>query len=291
LPLPDPVFPGKAGLYLSMMHYGLFHNRDFAREHHAFFEKMTSYLGGFESRRVLDVGCGKSFWLTLLLANHGAKVTGIDTEVVKPGFSKDKYLELAKKNGYERATRTFIWDQVFAKSYYKELENLNKTPLDFEKVDLKAMSGVDLDFPDNTFDIVVSHEVFEHIADVSSTLKGLQRVMKPQGKTYIYIHNFTSLSGGHHIAWKYPDAEPSRKVPPWDHLRENKYSDIPSWLNRLREHEYRTEFEKYFEIIDWLPTDREGETLLTDRIAKELSDYSEDELLTKGFTVVAVPKK
>lgn len=274
-----------------MMHYGLFHNRDFAREHYAFFQKMTTYLGDIDSRRVLDVGCGKSFWLTLLLANHGANVTGIDTEVVQPGFSMDKYLGLAKKNGFERAIRTFIWDQVFAKSYYKELENLNKTPLNFDIFDLKAMSGSVLDFPNDTFDLVVSHEVFEHIADISSTLKGLQRVMKPQGRTYIYVHNFTSLSGGHHIAWKYPDTEPSRKVPPWDHLRENKFSDIPSWLNKLREHEYRTEFEKYFDIIEWLHTDREGETLLTDDISRELSNYTNDELLTKGFVVIACPKK
>ena len=90
---------------------------------------------------------------------------------------------------------------------------------------------------------------------------------------------------------KYPDTEPSRKVPPWDHLRENKFSDIPSWLNRLREHEYRTEFEKYFDIIEWLHTDREGETLLTDDISRELSNYTNDELLTKGFVVIACPKK
>lgn len=289
--MPDPVFPGKAGLYLSMMHYGLFHNRDFAREHYTFFQKMTTYLGVIGSRRILDVGCGKSFWLTLLLANHGANVTGIDTEVVQPGFSMDKYLRLLKKNGFERALRTFIWEQVFAKPYYKELEKLNKTPLNFDIVDLKAMSGSKLDFPNDTFDLVVSHEVFEHIADIPSTLRELQRVMKPQGKTYIYVHNFTSLSGGHHIAWKYPDTEPSLKVPPWDHLRENLFSDIPSWLNGLREHEYRTEFEKYFDIIEWMDTDREGEALLTDDLRKELSDYSSDELLTKGFVVIACPKK
>ncbi len=289
--MPDPILPGKAGLYLSMMHYGLFHNRDFAREHYAFYKKMLSYVGVVNQSRVLDVGCGKSFWLTLLLASHGANVTGIDTEVVQPGFSKKKYIDLLNSNGFERALRTFIWEQFFAKPYFKELAGLNGTALDFDAVDLKAMSGSEMDFPDNTFDLVVSHEVFEHISDIPSALKGLQRVLKPEGTTYIYIHNFTSLSGGHHIAWKYPDTKPSRKVPAWDHLRDKRYPDIPSWLNGFREHEYRTEFEKYFEIIEWMSMDREGKSLLTKEIRQELSDYSEQELLTKGFVVVARPKK
>ncbi len=289
--MPDPILPGKVGLYLSMMHYGLFHNKDFAKENFTFYQNMISYLGEINQLHILDVGCGKSFWLTLLLASNGAKATGIDTEVVQPGFSKDKYIALLKKNGFERTLRTFIWEQIFAKPYYKELEKLNIQPLDFDSVALKAMSGSELDFPDNTFDRIVSHEVFEHIADIPSTLKGLQRILKPDGITYIYIHNYTSLSGGHHIAWKYPDTQPSRKVPPWDHLREKKFPDIPSWLNGLREHEYKVEFEKYFEIIEWLPTQKEGVKLLTDNIRQELSEYSEEELLTKGFVVVAQAKK
>jgi SAM-dependent methyltransferase len=289
--LPDPIFPGKLGLYLSMMQYGLFNNRDFAHEHYAFYKQMIAYVGEVGQSRILDVGCGKSFWLSLLLASDGANVTGIDTEVVTPGFSRKKYIDMMNNNGFERALRTFIWEQVFAKPYFKELENLNGAALDFSAVELKAMSGSDIAFPDDTFDLVVSHEVFEHISDISSTLKGLQRVIKPEGKTYIYIHNFTSLSGGHHIAWKHPDTKPSRKVPAWDHLREKRYPEIPSWLNGLREHDYRTEFEKYFEIIEWMPMATEGESLLTDEIRRELSDYSEQELLTKGFVVVAQPKK
>ncbi len=288
--MPDPVLPGKAGLFLSMLQYGLIHNKDFAREHFAFYKKLVSYVGDVSQLRILDVGCGKSFWLTLLLASHGADATGIDTEVVQVGFSKKKYIDLLNNNGFERALRTFLWEQFFAKPYYRKLAELNGSALDFSAVDLKAMSGSDLDLPSNSFDLVVSHEVFEHIADISATLKGLQRIMKPNGMTYIYIHNYTSLSGGHHIAWKYPNTEPSKKVPPWDHLRDNSYPEIPSWLNKMREREYRAEFEKYFDILDWFPAEKEGEALLTEEIRQELTDYSEHELLTKGFIVVARPK-
>ena len=108
---------------------------------------------------------------------------------------------------------------------------------------------------------------------------------------YIYIHNYASLSGGHHIAWKYPDTASSAVVPPWDHLRQNRYPDIPSWINRLRERDYRQAFEEQFDILDWFPTATEGKALLTPGIRAELADYGEEELLTKGFVIVARPRQ
>ena len=278
-------------LYSSMIRYGNAHNEDFAREHAEFFKGMTAYCGDWRGKRVLDVGCGKSFWLTLLLHSAGAEVTGIDAEVTDPRIHFQKYLGIARRNGVERALRTWFWDYRYARPYYEALARYVPFALRFDGIDTRAMSATALDFPDRTFDLVVSHEVFEHIADVPATLKSLARALKPEGRTYIYIHNYTSLSGGHHIAWKYPDTEPSTTVPPWDHLRENRHADIPSWINRLREHEYRPMFEEYFDILDWFPLGEEGRALLTPALKRELALYSEHELLTKGFVVVAKPKK
>lgn len=287
--MPDPLLPGRAGLYLSMLHYGLAHNRDFAREHWTFFERMCAYLGPLEGLRVLDLGCGKSYWLTLLLASAGARVTGADTEVVAPGPGLAKYARIARRNGLERALRTFVWEILFARPYYRELARLSPFPLRFQDLDLRPIDGRRLPLDDGEIDVVVSHEVLEHVADPQALVDELARVMQPQGRTYLYVHNWTSLSGGHHIAWKYPDTEPSRVVPPWDHLRENRYPYVPSYLNRLREHEWRRLFERRFAILDWFPTAEEGRALLTDDIRAELAGYSERELLTKGFVIVARP--
>ncbi len=289
--MPDPVLPGKLGLYLSMMHYGLTHNRDFALEHYEFFNSLIDYVGSIQGKRILDVGCGKSYWLSLLLHSAGANVTGIDTEVTQSGISFGKYKKMLQTNGFERVARTLVWELVFARPYYKELDKLAPFDLRFDGLELKAQNATTIDFDDNTFDFVVSHEVFEHISDIPRTVKELSRVLKPNGMTYIYVHSFTSLSGGHHIAWKYPDTEPSKVVPPWDHLREYKHRYIPSWLNSLRTKDYREAFEHEFDIAEWIPTGREGEQLLTPSLRQELSEYSEDELLTKGFIVVATPKK
>ena len=110
---PEPGGAAKSGLqrrlrlYWSMIRYGNAHNRDFAREHFAFFEELRAYVPDLADKRVLDVGCGKSMWLTLLLHSYGAKATGVDTEVMEPQSAIAKYWSILRENGPERALRTF----------------------------------------------------------------------------------------------------------------------------------------------------------------------------------------
>jgi SAM-dependent methyltransferase len=283
--MPDPILPGRIGLYASMLHYGLTGYRDFAREHAAFYQRLRAEEGPFKGLDVLDVGCGKSYWLSLLLAADGAHAIGVDTEQVESRRGLEKYRRIWRANGPERTLRTAVWDTVFAHGYYRELGRVADRTLPHEAVELHVYDGVHLPLQDASIDLAVSHEVFEHISDVRSVLTELARVLRPDGRIYIYIHSFTSLSGGHHIAWKHPDTKPSRVVPPWDHLRQRKHADIPSWLNGLREHEYRAMFEKVFEIDEWRVIAEEGRALLTDDIRQELSQFSERELLSKGFLV------
>ena len=291
--MPRPGVLRKLKLYASIVGYSLRHNRDFAREHYEFFDTLRRRLGergvSLEGARVLDVGCGKAHWLTLLLHSVGARVTGIDTEFVAPGRSLGKYWGILRSNGLDRTLRTLVWDWTFGRWYYQELARIADFDLKFRGVDVCQGDVTNSAFDDDTFDLVVSHEVFEHVPDLEAAARELRRIMKPNALTYIYFHNFASVSGGHHIAWKYPDTEPSDEVPPWDHLRENRFPDIPSWLNRCRESEYRRAFEAHFDLVDWIPLATEGEALLTDEIRDELSDYTEEELLTKGWVIVGRP--
>jgi len=282
-------------LYLNQLRYAACNTRRFARQHYEFFtnfEKQTApYFDTLVGQRVLDVGCGKSYWFTLLLHSHGAQVTGIDTEVVEPpGSGRGKYARLLRHNGLERTLKTCCWDVIYSRAYYDEMRKIVPFPIRFDGLDLCQMDATRLDFSDNTFDLVVSHEVFEHLPDVPAVLSEMGRIMKVGAIAYIYIHNYTSLSGGHHIRWKYPDSEPPDDVPPWDHLRENRFPEIPSYINRLRLHEYRRMLEEKFELLEWQLIKREGECFLTPEIRAELVDYSEEELLTKGVTIIACPK-
>jgi SAM-dependent methyltransferase len=184
-----------------MLHYGLTGYRAFAREHAEFFATMMDDEAPIAGQSVLDVGCGKSYWLSLLLAASDAEVVGVDTESVDVGRGITKYRHILRINGVERALRTAAWDVLFSKGYYRELERIIGRKLPHDRVALKVYDGTHFPLADASVDLVVSHEVFEHIADVPGVLADIARVLRPGGRIYIYIHNFTSLSGGHHIAW------------------------------------------------------------------------------------------
>lgn len=287
--MPDPILPGRIGLYSSMLTYALRHTPDFALEHAAFYSRFREYFGEVRGRSILDFGCGKTFWLTLLLASDGADAIGVDTEVTEPARTCSKYWHLLSSNGLDRMLRTAAWDFGFAPRYYRTLSRAFGKPLRFDLVKLARIDNYTLPVADGTLDAVVSHEVLEHVADLSSAFANLRRALKPDGIAYLYVHHFTSLSGGHHIAWKHPNTSPSRKVAPWDHLRARRHVQIPSWLNQVRAAEYRRLLEAEFEIIEWHWLPKEGEALLDQEIRAELAEYSEQELLHKGFIAIARP--
>lgn len=66
--------------------------------------------------------------------------------------------------------------------------------------------SLNIPFPDNTFDVVVAFEVFEHLTDWRKFLTEIKRVLKPNGKVYLSTPNKTLYSPGtkkpinpHHI--------------------------------------------------------------------------------------------
>jgi len=287
--MPDPILPGRIGLYASMLTYALRNTPDFATEHVEFYRTFREYYGEVTNHRILDFGCGKTFWLTLLLASDGADVLGVDTELTSPERKASKYWSLLRRNGLERTLRTAAWDFGFASRYYRCLERRFGKPLCFDRVQLRNIESNGLQIADGSLDAVVSHEVLEHVDDLPSVFASLRRALKPKGVAYLYVHHFTSLSGGHHIAWKHPDTAPSAKVAPWDHLRSRHHRHIPSWLNQVRAEDYRRMLEAEFDVLEWRWLPKEGETLFTPEIRAELAEYSEQELLHKGFIVIARP--
>ena len=248
---------------------------------------LAPYITDYSRIRALDLGCGLLQWQTILLHSAGASTTGVDMEYVRGDRRPDKYLRILRSNGLERAVKTAFWDYVFRNRYLRALAAAAPSPLRSRDLDLRQHTADRLPFEDDTFDLVASYEVFEHIPDVAAALEEIRRVLKPGGLAYINIHLFPSISGGHHVEWKYPDETPSSRVPPWDHLRQRRFPEHPSWLNELREHEYRPLFERELDILSWEPSAYEGRALLTEAISAELSDYAEDELLKKGVIVLA----
>ncbi|MCL0094967.1 class I SAM-dependent methyltransferase [Dehalococcoidia bacterium] len=259
-----------------------------AKRHYQEFCKMldtlTPYTGEIKGKRILDIGCGQLYSYTLLLHNLGNTVTGID--IVYVGVDDPlvkRYWRILRRNGWENFLGRLLYGILLkGRTYYQALKDICDFPLTTQGVDVRQMSVEDMLFPDETFDIVISIAVFEHLPDVSQAVSEIERVMKTGGLAYISIHLFTSPSGGHHYNWQNTD-----KVPPWDHLRQRKLP-LTTYLNGLREEEYLSLFREKFEILRVLDIDEEeGKALLTPEIRAELKDYAEEELLKHGIIIIA----
>jgi hypothetical protein len=91
------------------------------------------------------------------------------------------------------------------------------------------------------------------------------------------------------MRWAFPDTEPPDDIPPWDHLRENRFP-THVYLNQLTDRDYREIFaaEPELEMVDWVVTRTEGERFLTAELTAELAPrYSRDDLLTREVIALA----
>lgn len=189
--------------------------------------------------------------------------------------------------GYKRLFVRLMADCYYDKFYYRELKSIAKFPLSFKGIDMREMDACQTDFEESEFDLVVSNAAFEHIKNVSATLREMKRVMKKNALMHVEIHLFPSLTGGHNVPWSDPDGRKVilGKVPPWDHLRNQQYP-IDSSLNRLREKDYYRFFSRKFEILEWATEYTEPDHFLTPDLRSELSEYSTNELLKRSIVVV-----
>jgi len=233
--------------------------------------------------RILDVGRGQMAIQTILFKADGANVTGIDIEVPTYKMDLQIFLKVLKNNGFERAAKSLVRHVLYDKRVIKNLSlfcNKNILYL-YNKLDTRIMSATNMDFPDNHFDFIFSEAVFEHITDVPMAVAEVNRVLKDSGIGWIMIHLFPSLSGGHNLEWIYPDKSPSNKVPPWDHLLENKYT-VNIYLNKLTLNQYRKIFHAYTVVVNE-QVKTEGHNILTPELLKILSKkgYTKEDLLTR----------
>jgi ubiquinone/menaquinone biosynthesis C-methylase UbiE len=87
-----------------------------------------------------------------------------------------------------------------------------------------------IQFDSNSFDLIVSLNVFEHIGDLYKAFSEVKRVLRPFGKSIIgFGPVWTSVLGHHYNHWIESDVE---LIPPWGHLymSESEMSDyLTTW--------------------------------------------------------------
>lgn len=237
--------------------------------------------------KILELGCGQRYQNVILLSSLGIDIIGGDTEIVGPGFSK--YMSMLKEFGFVRIIKTLFRSILFDNLYYKTLESKFGSKLSTKNLKILRLDAAKIPFPSESFDAVISNDVFEHIKDVESAVSEINRVLKKGGISINSIHLFPSISGGHNLQWENIE-KLTKNTNPWGHLRNNSY---PShvYLNRLRRKDYEEFFKRYMQILN-IEASRSGEKFLTKTILNELlkKGYSKRELLETELRIVSAKK-
>lgn len=127
-------------------------------------------------------------------------------------------LDLGCNSGYGTYMLSEVCDKVYGVDVSAQaIESANR---DFGKfdIDFKLVDGITLPFEDNSFDLIVSFQVIEHIVDYDIYIGEIKRVLAPEGIVLFATPNcFLRLDPG---------------MQPWNkfHVKEFNYSDLGSLL-------------------------------------------------------------
>ena len=254
---------------------------------------------------ILILGCGYNYPDVILWSTVAKQVIGID---VREAFWKDgfmaKYKDLRRGGrGIFGAFANTIVNRLTYFGYFDELRNLSHLQLDENNQNLKTYDGSNLPFSNETFDVVCSNAVLEHIKpnDLSHLTNEISRVTQSSGISYHCWHNYYSLSGAH-----VPDEIASTH--PWGHLLGdsaiNSYLNISkTYLNRMLPEEIMKFLSNDFRSMAVYSLDKnhnkfgnvsefayEGEELLTKELETKLANYTRNTLLTRSFLFVGEKK-
>ena len=284
-------------------HYHQHSTREFAiHDYENVYKKAIKDLSTFglksvKGKEVLDLGCGARFPFSLLAASEGANITSLDISYVKPHTLPIFFWKIMRANGLKRAAKSVLRKVLFDKLYLKQMEasagiNLSQfiSKINFIMADPTA---ADYPLPSDKYDLIVSNAVLEHVDDVKKYFKEVSRLLNKGGLSHGLIHNYYSISGGHNLENAFPDSNPSSRVPPWDHLRNNQYP-THIYLNKLKPEDYKAAAAAAnLEVLIFEDRDinhnsggLEGEKLLTPEVWEELSVYPRNLLLTRSFCII-----
>jgi len=107
------------------------------------------------------------------------------------GCGSGRVVRLLRNAGYDAYGVDIRWPGA---DFYGDIENDPEFPPGTLRYYEEAGP---LPFPDATFDVIVSDQVFEHVVPLQETIAELERVLKPGGVMYHHFPSRTVLREGH----------------------------------------------------------------------------------------------
>jgi SAM-dependent methyltransferase len=258
---------------------------------------LTRYSGSRLSQaKTFEIGFGTRAGIMIVLTSLGADAYGVDLDVPLLGGSPAELLEMYRRNGLERASKSairfvlfdFFWKASLAKSLARRGAKLTMPATSR----LLVRDAASVDWPERSFDLITSESVFEHIQvpSLKILVAKMSRWLKPGGLALIRPDVFTGISGGHLMEWFDLNPRRRRKSEPWEHLRKRRYRGNV-YLNELHRTDYRQLFSEHFEILEeTVRYPDQGREFLTPEVACDLASYDEGELFSNGVMYVLRPK-
>jgi SAM-dependent methyltransferase len=251
-------------------------------------DRLESSGRSLRGLRVLEVGTGDRAPLALQFAADGASVTALDIRPVRLGRRRpEMWWELLRREGSREAGRTAFIDLIHTFRYWRRLSELVGTRLPYDAVRIVEGDAARLPFADDSFDVVVSSAVWEHLPDVPAATREVARVLTPDGIAVIQVALYPSLRGGHHADW-HDLGERPRTILPWGHLRTPPQTP-PVYLNSWREEQYRATLSEAFRVREWQEGPLEGAEYLAPEARAALPAWTERDLLLPWVTAWLEP--
>lgn len=267
-------------------------------------ESLLSAMGRkISEANILILGCGYNYPDVVLWSTVAKRVIGIDVlgAFWKDGFGA-RYRSLLKGGrGIVRSFANAVVDRLTYLRYFDKLRKLSHLKLDEHNQNLETYDGRNLPYLDESFDVVCSNAVLEHVKpnNIAKLSNEISRVTRPAGISYHLWHNYYSFSGAH-----VPDE--IALAHPWGHLlgdpQVNNWLNFSgTYLNQMLPEDIVNFLSHGFRCLAVHFVDKnhnkrqsfsefayEGETLFTKELESKLSDYSRNTLLTRSFLFIGV---
>ncbi|MBC5774449.1 class I SAM-dependent methyltransferase [Pontibacter sp. KCTC 32443] len=110
-----------------------------------------------------------------------------DAAILEVGCSAGPLLLQLQQAGYTNLTGIDVSKKAIALGQQRGLKGIS------------VMDGAKITFPDAAFDLVITSDVLEHIADDAKAIQEWARVLKSGGKMIVFVPAFQHLWSGHDV--------------------------------------------------------------------------------------------
>jgi len=246
----------------------------------------------------LEVGFGPRPHRLLAMLARGVDVIGVDMEVPLLRGRPAELARIRRKNGTERMVKSPVRFALFDRAERSRLrsrlaERGERLVLDERR--LLVRDAPTLDLAPGSLDLIVSEDVFEHIARpaLAELVARMRSWRSPTGLALIRPNVYTGITGGHQNEWgrwSFDGVQPTRRSGAWDHLRDRR-TEANSHLNELWRRDYRELFAADFEVLEErVKVPGLGREWLTPALGDRLGHVPDEELFSNQVLFVLRPR-